>query len=202
MKNIKSIISYILGAVLVLGGVVIAGSLTPTESDISPTMVTLEDIYQKTQDFTYATNSHDISTESTPLETMHSLQDIWNSLTANPITSNIIVTGNTILGVEGSAESGGGALEWTADQGSMNWDTATAHCAAIGGRLPTIDELDVALTEQFINSSYFMDGFTYMYYWSSTEDGSVFAYNGSYGDGYVYNNSDDKSSGYSVRCVR
>ena len=104
----KQIIFYVLGAFLVVGGVVLAdiiNKLLPTSSPSSPStnMVTLEDIYKKTQDFTYTKpSSHDISTSSLPSNSMNTLQDIWDSLTLNPISSSTILTSNTIMGIAGN----------------------------------------------------------------------------------------------------
>ena len=50
-SNIKKIVSYVLGATLVISGVVFAGSLTPSVNTDTPNFVTLEDLYQKTQNF-------------------------------------------------------------------------------------------------------------------------------------------------------
>ncbi|MCX6733092.1 MAG: hypothetical protein NTV98_06150 [Candidatus Roizmanbacteria bacterium] len=104
----KQIIFYVLGAFLVVGGVVLAdiiNKLLPTGSPSSPStnMVTLEDIYKKTQDFTYTKpSSHDISTSSLPSNSMNTLQDIWDSLTLNPVSSSTILTSNTIMGIAGN----------------------------------------------------------------------------------------------------
>lgn len=208
-KNIKPIISYILGAILVFGGVVLADKLIPTGSVIEPTMVTLEDIYQKTQDFTYTTNSHDLSTTSVPAEpgTMHTLSDIWTGLTDFILPPESKVEDGYAYGpngsLEGSAPAGTPTLEWSADQGSMTWDAAETYCQGIGGGLPTIDELIAALTAQFVNSSPFMSGFAEgTYYWSGTENVSDSAWFGYSEFGDIFNSYGYKSSEYSVRCVR
>jgi|GEM_PF-151805 len=102
----------------------------------------------------------------------------------------------------------GAALEsgWSALQGDMDWDTAVSTCAAItedGGewQLPTIEELRQGIADDWANGAGVRFGFAN--YWSSTE------YNGSnagawyaYWDDSVSVNLDDKTTSYSVLCVR
>lgn len=203
--NLKNLSIYIITTILILGGVAIAGSLTPTGSDISPTMVTLEDLYQKTQDFTYSTSSHNISTESTPSATMHTLSDIWTGLTnfilppVDKVEDGYAYGPNASL--EGELSASAAVLEWSADRGSMNWDAAVANCTTWGGRLPKIGELLNALSQQFIEGGT-EDGFVGSgIYWSGTEYDIDNAYFGVYVGG-IYINYGSKSFETSVRCVR
>jgi hypothetical protein len=203
--NLKNLSIYIITTILIFGGVAIAGSLTPTGSDISPTMVTLEDLYQKTQDFTYSTSSHNISTESTPSATMHTLSDIWTGLTNFILPPVDKVEDGYAYGPNGSLEgtlsAGAPVLEWSADLGAMTWASSTEACTTWGGRLPTISELLAALSDQFLLGS--GSGFAeFTLYWSSTENGSGVAYNGNCVFGNVYLSSGNKNNVDSVRCVR
>jgi hypothetical protein len=192
-------LSYIIGASLVIGGVVLAGSLTPTVVDTNTTsMVTLQDLWNKTQDFTYSTSSSPryVSTSSSPLASFRSLQDVWDSLTENPITSNIILTGNTVLGVEGSATAGAPALVWSNIAPTrLCWDasdfSSEANCSIDGWtaegygaleycenlveggssnwRLPSITELLAGLSGQVLEVPATVSGFDEMltYYWAA-----------------------------------
>lgn len=210
--NLKPIISYILGAVLVLGGVVIAGSLTPIEADISPTMVTLQDIYNRLQtssDYYDSTpDSHTISTLNTPSESMATLQAIWNSLTDLRLPTEDKVQDGYSYGpgdsMTGSLSAGAPTLEWSADLGTMIWADAVTACTTWGGRLPKLGELLNVLSQQFVEGGTEGPGgfAASMYYWSSTEGVSGDAYNGSYGYGIVSYNYVSKSIEYLVRCVR
>ena len=159
-KTLKlSTLSYILGAVLVFGGVALA-DLIPIGSSIEPTMVTLEDIYQKTQDFAYPTSTHNISTESAPVEpgTMHTLSDIWTGLNNFILPPTSKVEDGYFYGPNGSLEGGLSAgsptLIWeTPVVGDsppyVDWNAATDYCAdltegnvATGTwRLPYVEEL-------------------------------------------------------------
>lgn len=209
-KTFKTISLYIAGTLCLLAIVAVAGSLTPTASTQSTSMVTLQDLWNKTQDFTYSTSSSPryISTSSSPAISFKSLQDVWDSLTANPITSNIILTDNTILGVEGSASAGTPTLVWdTTESTTMNWATASSTCVAKGNgsRLPTIGELCKGLVGQFMEIPATDSGFAEdTYYWSGNEyaNNPDAAWIGSFGFGSVGNGSDLKVSDYSVRCVR
>ena len=116
---------------------------------------------------------------------------------------------------------GGGSLQWSPSFGLKNWYAAKAFCEdPINGytRLPTIDELGVALTNQFINLGNNPGGFLEYnnslletQYHSGTEASSDSVYSGNYGyyEGYyghsatvVTTNIDSKSSWYNTRCVR
>ncbi len=71
--------------------------------------------------------------------------------------------------------------------------------------LPTESQLLAGLSDQFILALPSQTGFRGgTYYWSSSEDGSTYAWNavGSYGFGDVFNDLDYKyNQGYSFRCV-
>jgi hypothetical protein len=66
------------------------------------------------------------------------------------------------------------ALVWSDSQGKMDWDSAVVACSNLGAgwRLPTTDELTVALTDQFINSGNNPGGFldNPSVYWTNNED--------------------------------
>lgn len=62
MINIKSIIAYFFGATLVVGGIILAGSLTPSLTPDQQNFVTMENIYQKLRNQNYSLpTSHNIS---------------------------------------------------------------------------------------------------------------------------------------------
>ena len=65
-------------------------------------------------------------------------------------------------------------LIWSDSKGKMNWDSAVATCANIGKgwRLPTVKELTIALTDQFINSGTNPSGFndSPAIYWTDNAD--------------------------------
>ena len=208
-KSFKNITLYVVGTLCTLAVIVVAGTLSPTVSTDTTSMVTLQDLWNKTQDFTYSTSSSPryISTSSSPLASFKSLQDVWDSLTENPITSNIILTGNTVLGVEGSASAG---ITWlTTEATTMNWAAASSTCVAKGNgaRLPTIGELLKALAGQFYEDPPTNSDFTDSeYYWSGTEytqmDQTDSAWDGGLGGGTVRNYYAFKHAEYLVRCVR
>jgi hypothetical protein len=176
-------------------------------------MVTLQDIWNKTQDFTYSTSSSPryISTSSSPLASFKSLQDVWDSLTENPITSNIILSGNTVMGVAGGASAG---ITWLpAEATAMDWATASSTCVAKGNgaRLPTMGELIRGYAGQIgdypqTNSGFLED----IPHWSSTVSGSGASAGAAHGggqleteSGYLMVTYQNKSSAEPfVRCVR
>ncbi len=98
--NLKHILSYILGATLVIGGVVFAGTLTPSVSTDTANFVTLSDIYNKIILNTYSTSTHSISTTSAPVASMYTLSDIYNAIPT--LSSGTITTGTTIMGIAGA----------------------------------------------------------------------------------------------------
>jgi len=106
-------------------------------------------------------------------------------------------------------ESGTSVLEWSADSGSGDWDTAGTYCDDLteGGyedwRLPTMSELLSSLSDQFIISpptqTGFQDG---TLYWSSSEHDSAIAWLAYNDFGIVSSSYDLKNyQGYSFRCV-
>ena len=84
MKNkYKQIIFYVLGAFLVVGGVVLAdiiNKLIPTENTSTPNFVTLSDIYNRITVGTAQSNHTNISTSSSPLSSMYTLSEIYNAI--------------------------------------------------------------------------------------------------------------------------
>jgi len=185
IKNIFLSVFTVICATLIVVGVVKAGSLTPSLSPDS-TMYTLEDIYNKIVSGTNA-SSHTLNSASTPTPTMHTLTDIY-----------------TVAG-EHCVACGATELTWS-DQApdAMDWATATTYCAAMtdGGytwSLPTIGDLLKGLGDQFISGT--QTGFQYSTdYWSSSEIDDYSAWYAYFSD-VVFNNNDNKTSGYSVRCV-
>jgi hypothetical protein len=124
------------------GSLVIARTSTFTPSSaINVTMVTLEDIYQKIQDFEGYTDSpsHNLTTSDTPSGTMYTLQDIWDEL--------------SVLNV-------GGGLEWSVNQIPTYWDSAKRICEGeelnssgdyfSGWRMATLGELAKAMGEKIV----------------------------------------------------
>jgi len=53
------------------------------------------------------------------------------------------------------ASSNTPGVSWSKSQGKMSWDSAVAACANMGKgwRLPTVRELTVALTDQYVNNN-------------------------------------------------
>ncbi len=97
MKNkLTQIIFYIFTITAIFAGIAFAvDKLIPTESPV-PTMVTLEDIYQKVAGINGTATPHSISTSSSPVNSMHSLQDIWNIMQSYTIPdSGDVATGTT-----------------------------------------------------------------------------------------------------------
>jgi len=199
--NLNNFFIYIIVASLVVGGIVFAGSLSPEVgvTTNTPNFITLEDLYQKVQLFTYSTSSHEVSTSSTPLNSMHTLQEIWDSLTANPITSDIIISGHTIFGVIGTGIEAA-PIFWSENFGLKTWGNATSTCASAGGSLPRIGELIKALSNQFLDGgSGVPGGFEAGEgYWSGTAVDDDFAY---WADNNVGVIPAAKSSTKKVRCV-
>lgn len=72
---------------------------------------------------------------------------------------------------------------------------ARAECQAMGGRLPTLAELQCMYTNRAT-----FGGFGTSYYWSSTEDSAAGAANVAFSNGYT--GSSNKTTSYSVRCVK
>ncbi len=202
MKKIKQIFSYVLGATLVLGGVVFAGSLTPTNTPATSNFVTLSDVYNKLLDNEYSTSTHSVATTTDPTDTMSTLLDIWNAIPT--IDAGTIATGTTIMGVRGTLSAGSPALEWSAYLESMTWDNAVTACTTWGGRLPTIGELLNAISQQFLQGgTEGPGGFAeFTSYWSGTEYDSDNAWLGGIGYGFISSSYNVKSDEFSVRCVR
>jgi hypothetical protein len=219
--KLKSLSIYIITTLLILGGVALAGTLAPTGGNTStPTMYTLTDIYQKTQDFTYTEQSHDVSTDNEPAEpgTMHTLSDIWTGLTNFILPPTSKVEDGYFYGPNGSLEgklsAGTPSLTWSSNDymesdtpAYTDWNTATTFCndstegevSQGTWRLPTYPELVAKyLATNPGNASGFQTG----YYWSSTEypfnsDNAYYVYMN-----YGYASLSGKSNpSYYARCV-
>ena len=89
------------------------------------------------------------------------------------------------------------------DMGEMTWQQAISACNGLsyGGYsdwfLPSKYEL-IAMYQKKTA----IGGFSYTYYWSSTEYNSSKAWGHGFGSGYQYDSDYDKSYGFRVRCVR
>jgi hypothetical protein len=189
MKKLKITFSYVLGGVVLLGVVALAGSLSPS-APVGTTMKTMEDVYQKLTLNTYTPIAeHDMSTTSSPFPSMHSLADIWDAIPN--VLEGTIATGTTIMGITGTlygdtdpskvlntatypgtATAGTPAIQFsTAEFGDYtDWNTGGTFCGNLeeGGytdwRLPTYTEL--------VDASFAGDnpvgGFQGGSYWSGT----------------------------------
>ncbi len=98
-------------------------------------------------------------------------------------------------------------LEWSDEMGIMDWDLANETCLNLGWRLPTIDELLIALNNQFTDGGSNPGGFVLdVTYWSSkdfTPEGYPdTAQGGGTIMGSVYTFADYKYYQDHVRCVR
>ncbi len=85
-------------------------------------------------------------------------------------------------------------VNWSNDQGQMNWKDANANCAGLGMRLPTVNELTAAYKSGVMKS---WEG---TWYWSSEQfsddrASSFYIYNG-------FNNGHRKDYDNYVRCIR
>ena len=100
--NFKQITVTVIATVLTIGGVILAGSLTPSGDTSTPTMYTLSDIYNKLNLNTYSASTHTVSTTTTPTGTMRTLTEIWDKIPT--ITASTVATGTTILGISGTAK--------------------------------------------------------------------------------------------------
>jgi hypothetical protein len=189
------------------------GTLTPTGTAGDDTHYSLKDIQAKLTDFTAdpTATSSPFTVPGSVTASFPTLTEIYDLLTAEEadIVPEKILTGTTIFGVEGEVVEGTPELEWSSEQGSMNWDTAVSTCDALteGGatagdwRLPTISELLVGIADDWI-----VDGtenrFAYgTDYWSGTENSGIFAWIAKL-DEFVYTDHVDKANTNSVRCVR
>lgn len=126
-NKLKSILSYILGGALVLGGIALVGALSPTVSTTVTNFYTLSDIYNKINSGTPA-GPHTVSTTTTPDSSMVTLTQIYESIpniltlsdspTAVPygiyatttldtvdtdLVASNITTGTNVFGIIGSA---------------------------------------------------------------------------------------------------
>jgi prepilin-type N-terminal cleavage/methylation domain-containing protein len=108
-----------------------------------------------------------------------------------------------------------GSLQWSSDLGnSMNWYSAADFCADPANnysRLPTKEELTIAMTDQFVNGGNNPGGFVYetplwSIYWSSSNASDSVAYIINCG-GFIPRclfgvNNKDESNYINTRCVR
>ena len=163
--NLKQLITYILGAFLIIGGVAFAGSLTPSVNISTPNFVTLSDIYNKILNNTYTVSTHLVSTTSAPVSSMNTLSDIWNAIPT--ISAGTIINGTTIMGVAGTynisnltpdkvlsgitygtsstgTSAGVQPTEWYGSDtptGTTDWNTGSSICAGLstaGGAKPGV----------------------------------------------------------------
>ncbi len=80
-NKLKTFSLYLLGGLVVIGVVALAGSLTPGGNTSTPTMYTLSDIYNKLTVPAYTSSpTHSVSTTSSPLASMRTLTEIWNAI--------------------------------------------------------------------------------------------------------------------------
>lgn len=115
----KQLLIPLLASIFVIGGVILAGYLTPTNETPEATYVTLEDIYEKLTTGATTTEKSFTPTEGTDTATMHTLQEIFDLIydTATMVTvePNLVVDniidGISIFGVEGNYKCGGDGLE-------------------------------------------------------------------------------------------
>jgi hypothetical protein len=171
MQKLKITLAYILGGVVLLGVVALAGSLTPLVSSTDTvTMVTLSDIYNRLDDINHTPQDKTTSTTSSPAISMRSLSEIWDHFPT--ISSSTLATGTTIMGITGtlygdtdpskvlntatypgSATLGTPSAQFSTSQGGdTDFDSAEGLCSSLeeGGytdwRLPTVNDFkDVSL---------------------------------------------------------
>lgn len=190
-----------------------SGTLTPSGTAGDDTFYSLKDVHAKLLNFTASpiATSSPFTVPGSVSATFPTLTEIYDLLTAEDanIVPEKILTGTTIFGVEGTVATGTPELEWSTEQGSMNWASAVATCAALteGGatagdwRLSDISELLVAISDDWITNTgpdLFESGVDY---WSNYESGPT----GAWVAFWVGNpGGTDLSKTFSarVRCVR
>jgi hypothetical protein len=153
---------YIIGGLIVLGVVAIAGSLSPLSSP-APTTRTLNDVYQKLTNNSYSASIADSFNFPTgeATSTMATVEQIYNLIPT--IYPSTIISGQTILGVSGSydvsnllsqnvasgttfgvnsvgtAVVGGNplfvrpSLKWSLDLGQQTYASSTIICSSYNG---------------------------------------------------------------------
>ena len=145
--NLKQITSYILGATLVLGGVVVAGSLTPTVINTNtPSFVTVSDLYNKITNNTFSVSTHAVSTTTSPASSMFTLTQVYNAIPT--IDASKIATGTTYMGVVGTLSTTTNLI-WSTGTSNDYWGVVESYCSTLteGGqsagtwRLPKYSEL-------------------------------------------------------------
>lgn len=231
MKKIFITLGTTLGAlVIVTTSVYAIGTLTPSGTAGDDTQYTLNDIYNKiTADTNAVVGSGTISVPENQTATFHTLTEIYNALpdwqtlsnnttvvaegfyeatdlvtVDSDLSAENIADGVTIFGVTGTLEQAT-TLEWSTNQGSMNWASAVSTCAgtvdgSTGWRLPTVGELTFE-TEKGPAQGIYDNLEQNKHHWSSTtySPGDVFIVSWSgYLDLYA---TADSGSNYTV-CVK
>lgn len=224
MKNItqkitKNIAFLAIALLVGITSVYAAGTLTPVGTAGDDTHYSLKDIEAKLTDFTAtptATSSPFTDPESVSA-TFPTLTEIYDLLVAEDanIVPEKILAGTTIFGVEGTLVQGTPELEWSTQQNNVDWPEATLYCSTLTEgsveagtwRMPTIHELEDAITADLSDGT--GDTFTNNReaYWSGTEDSVTYAFATSWdlqrGDVLdISTNIRDKSINSLVRCVR
>jgi hypothetical protein len=211
IKKISITLSSALGALLLVTTATYAiGTLTPSGTAGDDTQYSLNDIYSKLVDFTDTptVTSSPFATPGTVEATFRTLSEIYELLEAeeDDLVAENIADGVTVFGVEGTAELAS-ELEWSTEQGPMNWDTAVSTCAgtvdgSTGWRLPKIGELINGLAGQYIENPATHSGFVSLTeYWSGTGADSDNAWIAGI-SGSVENYYDNKINDLKFRCVR
>jgi len=166
--NLKQIASYVLGATLVVGGVVVAGSLTPSANTSVPNFVTVSDLYNKVTNNTFSASTHTVSTTTAPASSMYTVSQVYNAIPT--LDASKIATGTTYMGVIGTLSTTT-TLTWSTGSSNDYWGVVGPYCSALteGGqlagtwRLPKYSEL----VKAYEDASGTPSGFSATSYWSS-----------------------------------
>ncbi len=104
MNNLKQISILLIALVFVIGGVIIAGSISPLTNVPETNFVTLGDIYSKIEDDSYNATGHDLGPTDAISPSGNTLLEIWNKLdeAQTGISADKIIAGYNILGVAGT----------------------------------------------------------------------------------------------------
>ena len=85
----KELLISIAATLIVFGGVVLAGTITPPTNTPSATFYTLNDIYNKITDPNYSYSAHNLAAiEQTNQTTMHSVSEIYDIVPAHRTLSS------------------------------------------------------------------------------------------------------------------
>jgi Protein of unknown function (DUF1566) len=209
-KTLLTIITLILTIAIGAQVANAIGSLTPSGTAGDATQYTLNDIYTKlTANTSTSTKSGMFTTPGSAVATFRTLTEIYNAIPT--IDATKVASGTSYLGVTGTLATTTPELEWSTNQGYLNWGTAISTCAALteGGatagdwRLPTIQEYQSITDFSIYDMPTHIPGFIqYFNYWSST--GTAENPNNAWGWS-SYNggiNNLGKANLYQVRCVR